>query len=167
MQQQDLDRLLRRTVGKSDIAGAVLHVSSGDGGTDLISSAGEIRHNSRYYIASINKLFMSALILDMASRRVVQLDDPFAAYVDDPVGHFARKTHFVGYDHHGHPLFGQRFHHVEHLPDHLRIQRRCGLVEQHHLRIDGQSAGDGDPLLLAARQLIRVNVGLVLDADLF
>ncbi len=83
MQQQDLDRLLRRTVGNADIAGAVLYVGSGDGGTDLVASAGEIRHDSRYYIASINKLFMSSLILDLATRRLLALDDPFAAFVDD------------------------------------------------------------------------------------
>ena len=34
----------------------------------------------------------------------------------------AGKTHFVGYHAHGDSLFGQLHHHIEHFPDHLRIQ---------------------------------------------
>ena len=43
-------------------------------------------------------------------------------------------------------------------------RRRGRLVEQHHLRVHGQRAGDRDALLLAAGQLRRVLVGLVGDA---
>ncbi len=33
-----------------------------------------------------------------------------------------------------------------------RVQRRAGLVEQDHLRLDGDRPGDAQALLLAARQ---------------
>jgi D-alanyl-D-alanine carboxypeptidase len=85
MDQQHLDRLLHRTVGRADITGAVLHVSSGDGATDLISAAGDFRTDSAYYIASINKLLMSSLILRFATGGVLALDDRFADYVSDDV----------------------------------------------------------------------------------
>ena len=39
------------------------------------------------------------------------------------------------------------------------------LVEQQHLRLQRERAGDRDALLLAARQLARVVVGLVGEAD--
>ena len=44
-------------------------------------------------------------------------------------------------------------HHVEHLVDHLRVERRGRLVEEHHLGVHRQRPGDGDPLLLAAGEL--------------
>ena len=53
-------------------------------------------------------------------------------------------------------------HDVEHLVDHLGVERGGGLVEQHHLGLHGERPGDGDALLLAAGQLRRVLVGLSL-----
>ena len=85
MQQQELDRLVSRTVGKADITGAVLQVASGDRTTDLISAAGDFEPDSRYYIASINKMFMSALVLRWATQGAIGLDDRFADFVSEEV----------------------------------------------------------------------------------
>jgi hypothetical protein len=63
------------------------------------------------------------------------------------------KAHLVRDHHHRHAFLGQRDHHVEHLADHLRVQRRGGLVEQHDDRVHRQRARDRHALLLAARQL--------------
>ena len=56
-------------------------------------------------------------------------------------------------------------HDVEDLVDHLGVEGRRRLVEEHDLRVHGQRPGDGHPLLLAAGQLGRVLVGLGADAD--
>ena len=53
----------------------------------------------------------------------------------------------------------------EHLADELGVERRGGLVEQHQLRLHRQRAGDRHALLLAARELRRVGVELVGEAD--
>ena len=58
--------------------------------------------------------------------------------------------------HHGDALLGHLDHHIEHFFDHLGVQRRGRLVEQHDFRRQAQSAGNGHPLLLAAAQLQRV-----------
>ena len=52
------------------------------------------------------------------------------------------------------------------LADHLRIQGRGRLVEQENLRLGGQCPGDGDALLLAARELAGEGVGLIRQPDL-
>ena len=44
-----------------------------------------------------------------------------------------------------------------------RVERRAGLVEQDHLRLDGDRAGDAEALLLAAGQAERAVVQPVLD----
>ena len=47
--------------------------------------------------------------------------------------------------------------------DHIRpdngVERRCHLVAQHHLRVCRKRARQIDPLLLAARQFMRVTLG--------
>jgi hypothetical protein len=62
------------------------------------------------------------------------------------------------------PVPGELDHDVEHLLDHLGIEGRGRLVEQHDLRLHAQRAGDGDALLLTARELAGVLVRLLGDA---
>ena len=54
---------------------------------------------------------------------------------------------------HGHALLGEVDHHVEHFLDHLRVERRGRLVEQHDARVHAERARDRHALLLAAGQL--------------
>ena len=79
--KSDIDSLVARVVGKSHIAGAVLYVSSGTGSIDVISSGGNFTPDSKYYIASINKMFMSSLILKLATAGILRLEDKLAEYV--------------------------------------------------------------------------------------
>ncbi len=53
---------------------------------------------------------------------------------------------------------------IEHFADQFRIERRCRLIEQQHLRAQRQGAGDGDALLLAAGELARIGIDLVAEA---
>ena len=46
-------------------------------------------------------------------------------------------------------------HHRQNFADQLWIERGGRLVEQHEARRDGQRAGDGNALLLAAREPVR------------
>src|SRR5690606_23161615 len=68
----------------------------------------------------------------------------------------AGEAHLVRHADHGHARFRQFDHHVEHFFDHLRIERRRRLVEQHHLGIHAERACDRDTLLLPARELTRI-----------
>lgn len=86
-----------------------------------------------------------------------------AALVEEhhAIGHLAGKAHFVGHDDHRHAAARQAAHHVQHFLDHFGVECRGGLVKQHHFGLHGQGAGNGHPLLLSARQLPRVLVGMV------
>jgi hypothetical protein len=61
------------------------------------------------------------------------------------------------------PFFGQFDHDVQHFLDHLRVEGRGRLVEQHDLGLHAQRAGDGDALLLAAGELAGVLLRLLGD----
>ena len=56
-------------------------------------------------------------------------------------------------------------HKVQDLADENRVQCRRDLVQQEQFRVRGERACDGDALLLATRQAIRVLLRLVLQAD--
>ena len=75
----------------------------------------------------------------------------------------AKPISWVTHDH-GHALVGELDHDVEHFLDHLRIERRGRLVEQHDLGLHAQRAGDRHALLLPAGELAGVLVGLLGNA---
>ena len=74
---------------------------------------------------------------------------------DDPVGHLAGERDLVGHDHHRPPLLGELAHHLQHLAHQLRVEGGGRLVEQDQLGLHRQHAGDGDALLLPAREPLR------------
>lgn len=54
-------------MSRKHIYGAVFHVSSQPRGLELISAAGEMTPDRPYYIASINKFFVSAVVLRLCA----------------------------------------------------------------------------------------------------
>ena len=54
---------------------------------------------------------------------------------------------------------------VLHVAPDERVERAEGLVEEHHLGVDRERAGQPDPLLLAARKLVRVVVDVSRQPD--
>jgi len=66
-----------------------------------------------------------------------------------------------------HALAGEVDDHVQHFLDHLRIERRGRLVEQHDAGLQAQRARDRHPLLLPAGKLKRIFVRLLGDAHAF
>lgn len=82
--QATLNELVNAAVAKKDIFGAVFCVTSRDDDETYISAAGNIGENSRYYIASINKLFVSAITLRLCAERKLDLHDPIAKHLPPP-----------------------------------------------------------------------------------
>jgi D-alanyl-D-alanine carboxypeptidase len=80
-----LNQLVSRVVTKKYIYGAVFYVSSDDKGIDLISASGNIEEDSQYYIASINKLFVSAIILKLCKENKLNFLDKISNYLPKEV----------------------------------------------------------------------------------
>jgi CubicO group peptidase (beta-lactamase class C family) len=80
-----LSQIANRTVTKKYIYGAVFYVSSVDNSIDLISASGNIREDSQYYIASINKFFISAIILKLYTKNKLDLQDKISKYLSEEV----------------------------------------------------------------------------------
>src|SRR6056297_3912283 len=84
---------------------------------------------------------------------LVLFHDLALVHEDDPVRHLPGKAHLVGHAEHRHPLLGELDHRVQHLLDHLGVEGRGRLVEQHDPGPHAEATRDGDPLLLPAREL--------------
>jgi CubicO group peptidase (beta-lactamase class C family) len=80
-----LDQLLKNVITKKYIYGAVFYVSSDDNSIDLIRASGNIKEDSQYYIASINKFFVSAIILKLYTENKLDLQDKISKYLPEEV----------------------------------------------------------------------------------
>ena len=81
---------------------------------------------------------------------LVHLDYPARVHEDDAVRHLPGEPHLVGHAEHRHALVCEGDHRVEHLFDHLRVERGRRLVEQHDLRVHAERSCNRHALLLAA-----------------
>jgi D-alanyl-D-alanine carboxypeptidase len=78
-----LDQIVKNVITKKYIYGAVFYVSSDDNSIDLISASGNIKEDGQYYIASINKFFVSAIILKLYIKNKLNLYDKISKYLPE------------------------------------------------------------------------------------
>jgi CubicO group peptidase (beta-lactamase class C family) len=78
-----LEQIVNDVVKKKNIFGAVFYISSEDCKTDVIRAAGNMTVDSQYYIASINKIFISAIILKLCADNKLNLQDKLAKHLSD------------------------------------------------------------------------------------
>lgn len=126
MDKRYLDQLISKTIGKNNIAGAVMYLSSGDGSFNLISSAGNLQEDSKYYIASINKLFMSSIILRLITEGRLRLDNKFSDFVSEDV---VSNLHVLrGKDYSSEITLKQMISQTSGLPDYIEDKQKDGHI---------------------------------------
>jgi CubicO group peptidase (beta-lactamase class C family) len=79
--KEKLDVIMSAVIKKKHIYGAVFYVSNDNKSIDLINASGNIEENSQYYIASINKFFVSAIILKLFMEKKLELHDKLSKYL--------------------------------------------------------------------------------------
>src|SRR5215471_16818037 len=84
---------------------------------------------------------------------------------DHMIGHLTGKTHLVCHHHHRHTFLGKLAHDLEHLADQLRIERRSGFVKEHEFGVHGERTSNSNALLLAAGELVRIDMGFLDEAN--
>ncbi len=112
-----LNQLLTNVITKKYIYGAVFYVSSHDNSIDLIAAAGNIKEHSQYYIASVNKFFVSAIILKLYTQNKLDLHDKISKYLLEEV---VRGLHiFKGKDYSNELSIAHMLSHTSGLPCYL------------------------------------------------
>lgn len=81
--QDKLNQIIEAVTEKKHIYGAVFHLSTGDGSQTWCGAAGNFKIDSRYYIASINKLFISSIILRLIDEGRISFDDSLSKYLPE------------------------------------------------------------------------------------
>ena len=83
LDKSKLDQLVSDVVKKKYVYGAVFNLSTDENSFNIISASGNIEEDSQYYIASINKLFVSAIILKLYTEEKLELHDKISKYLSE------------------------------------------------------------------------------------
>ncbi len=81
LNQQSLDQIVASTTKNRNIHGSIFHIESSDKTLSLCSASGNLSPESTYYIASINKLITSFLVLRLCQDGTIQLSDPISNFL--------------------------------------------------------------------------------------
>ena len=85
LEQSEVDQIVQAANQKKNIFGVVFHVSSQDNRINLFSSSGNIDLERPYYIASINKIFLSAILLRLYADGQIDLNDKISEYLSNEI----------------------------------------------------------------------------------
>jgi CubicO group peptidase (beta-lactamase class C family) len=78
-------KLLQKVISVQYIYGAVFYVSSEDERIDIICVSGEMKEDSQYYIASINKLFISSIVLRLYNENRLDIHEKISKYLPEDI----------------------------------------------------------------------------------
>ena len=103
--------------------------------------------------------------MDQDFLRVALLHDDAAVEEGHMIGDLTSELQLMGDHDHGAALCREVPHDAEHLAHGLWIERRRGFIEEQYPRLESKGTGDAHTLLLTARELIRVGIGLLCQAN--
>lgn len=78
-----MDQIVRNATSKKHIYGAVFHISSGDNKKYWYGASGNLNVDSSYYIASINKLVISSIVLKLISDGFLNFEDTLSKFLPE------------------------------------------------------------------------------------
>jgi CubicO group peptidase (beta-lactamase class C family) len=78
-----LDQIIKKATRKKHIHGAVFNISIGDGSQSWCGASGNFKMDSRYYIASINKLVISSIALKLIHEGRLSFNDSLSKYLPE------------------------------------------------------------------------------------
>lgn len=112
-----LGNIVNKMVDKKKIFSAVMRVENGDGSIDCSSAAGDMLPESRYFIASVTKLYMTAVVLRLEGEGRINLDDRISKYL--PSDYMVRLHILKGIDYSGELTVKHLISNTSGLPDYF------------------------------------------------
>lgn len=85
-----LNGCLDKIIKNKYVFNTVFRVESGDGSFSFTGSRGEIKTDSKYFIASVTKLYVTAIIMSLIEENRLNLDDKISKYLP---AHFMENLH--------------------------------------------------------------------------
>lgn len=87
-----LDKLLASLIRRKKIYSAVLCVESGDGRFSWTGAAGNMQADSRYFLTSVTKLYVTAVVIRLIENEFLGLDDKISNYLPE---HYVSRIHRI------------------------------------------------------------------------
>lgn len=78
-----LNHTVKQMVKKRNNFGAVLCVEQGDNGFSWVGAAGNVERDDQYFITSVTKLYITAVVLKLRAENRLQLEDQIANYLPE------------------------------------------------------------------------------------
>ncbi|WP_164214345.1 serine hydrolase domain-containing protein [Virgibacillus sp. YIM 98842] len=99
MDEAFLDQTVRQMIKKRNNFGAVLCVEQGDDAFSWAGAAGNMEADDQYFIASVTKLYVTAVALKLRSENLLQLEDCIANYLSKDIVRGIHVLDGVDYSH--------------------------------------------------------------------
>ena len=77
-----LESCMDSIIGTKQVYSAVMRVESGDGSFAWTGARGEMQADSKYFIASVTKMYVTAVIMSLAHENKLSLNDKISKYID-------------------------------------------------------------------------------------
>lgn len=118
-----LQRIINRNIDQQNIFGTVLSISKGS--DSLTISAGNLTGQSQYFIASVTKLFITAIVMRLRQDEKLGLDDNISAYLPTDI---LKELHiYKGHDYSDLIKIRHLLSHTSGLPDYFLQKRENGV----------------------------------------
>lgn len=78
-----LDEIVRSIENKKGVYSTVLCVEHGDSGFSYTGAAGGMQTDSKYFIASVTKLYITAIVMNLVQNGKLKLEDPISMYLPE------------------------------------------------------------------------------------
>lgn len=83
IKEEFLNEVVKKIADKKDVFSAVLCVESGDNKFSWTGAAGDMQKDSQYFIASVTKLYVTAVIMSLVEEERIELDDKISKYLPE------------------------------------------------------------------------------------
>jgi len=83
MNNSFFEEIVNKMVTNSSVFGAILCVENEDRSISWGGAAGDLEADDHYFIASVTKMVISALILHLREKKKLSLDDPIVNFFPD------------------------------------------------------------------------------------
>ena len=90
--REKLNHLIHKMVNRKSIFSAVMKVENSEGSISWSGAAGSMQVNSRYFIASVTKLYVTAIVMKLIEEGKITLNDKISDYLPDT---FCEKLHVL------------------------------------------------------------------------
>jgi D-alanyl-D-alanine carboxypeptidase len=122
--EEFLSRILSGMVDNKRIFSAVMCVENNDTGFSWTGAAGNMHDNSRYFIASVTKLYVTAVIMRLVENNFLKLDDKIAKHLPEQ---FHQNIHRLrGFDYSNEITISHLISNTSGLPDYFFHKQATG-----------------------------------------